>query len=109
MRIKIPPPKPGDFAVGKSLFGTAKHRAEFGVFIDFQYDPPWGIDGLLHFWRTPYPERARLYLVEDRIQAVVTRWDFHHDTPRSGLTRGSELAHEDCHPVGLGYPGGWRV
>jgi hypothetical protein len=75
MRIMIPPPKPADFFVGMSIIGTAKYRAEFGMFIDFQYDPPWGIDGLLHFWRTPYSEIARRHLVEDRIQAVVTSWE----------------------------------
>lgn len=78
-RIKLPPVRAADFAVGLAVSGIAKHRVEFGLFIDFQYDPPYGIDGLLHFGRTPCSDLARGFTCDQSIQTVVTRWDFNQE------------------------------
>jgi hypothetical protein len=78
MRIMIPPPGPEDFRVGSVVTGVVKNIVEFGAFIEFLYTSggrQWGIDGLLHFWRTPRSEEARAWKVEDRVTVVVTKWD----------------------------------
>jgi hypothetical protein len=76
MRIKIPPPKASDFFVGMRIIGTVRNRVEFGLFLDVKYDLRWGIDGILLFSRTPNAEMARACLFDDRIEAVVTKWEF---------------------------------
>lgn len=78
MRIMIPPPQESDFRVGATITGVVKNIAPFGLFIDLAYSArghQWGIDGLLHFGRTPRPEQARAYHLDHQLQVVVTEWN----------------------------------
>jgi hypothetical protein len=66
------------FTVGAEIVGVVKYFAEFGLFIEFRYEAGgrrWRIDGLLHFGRTPSPERARAYRYDDEVRAVVIEWN----------------------------------
>lgn len=68
----IVPLHPG--LVGRLLIGRVGWVAEFGLFVGLELDGA-GLDGLLRFDQTPYPEVAGRYRVGDVIHVVVTAVD----------------------------------
>jgi hypothetical protein len=58
--------------VGKMYRGRVANVVAFGLFVDLE---EFGLDGLLLFAETPYPEAARKYTVDDDIYVVVTKVD----------------------------------
>jgi hypothetical protein len=77
MSMMIPPAPPGTFRPGMALEGPVMSRAEFGLFIEFNYTvrgSRWILDGVLSFHRTPRPDEARACQFNERISVVVTDW-----------------------------------
>ncbi len=68
----IVPLHPG--LVGRMLAGRVDWVTGFGLFVGLEFGGA-GIDGLLRFDQTPYPEVARRYRVGDVIYVVVTAVD----------------------------------